>query len=116
MFEVQPYVVAALVHETETAVTARREIEKKESEERRSIEGSDAIPGSVVCHNNFLQGWLLHRSSGKLGTWTRRYFRLQDGVLKSVGEGESISIPLVTARVKPCVGEQDRRRCFSVVG
>ena len=116
VLEVQPHVVAALVHETEDAVNARRDQERREAEQRRAIESSDNFPGGVVCHNQFLQGWLWHRSSGKLGTWSKRFFRVKDGVLRAVGEGETTAIPLVTARVKPCVGEVDRRRCFLIVG
>lgn len=116
MLEVQPHVVTSLVHETDTAVALRREQEGREGGERRALESSDAWPGAAVCHSSFLQGWLWHRSGGKLGAWSRRFLRVKDGVLRTVGEGESTAMALVTARVKPCVGEADRRRCFSVVG
>jgi hypothetical protein len=115
MVDVQPHMVSALVHEEETT-SVRREQERREGEERCALEGSDNFAGFAVCHNNFLQGWLWHRSSGKLGTWIKRFFRVKDGMMRSFGEGENVAIALVTARVRPIVGEVDRRRCFSVMG
>ncbi len=89
---------------------------REEAAQRQALEGGDSFCGGAVCHGNFLQGWLWQRSPGKLGMWTRRCFRVADGMLRAVGDGDGgAAVPLVTARVKVC-SEPDRRNCFSVVG
>ncbi len=111
---VQQHALAAMLKlEEETAQQAA--LQRQEQELRKSLDGSDSYCGAPVCRGSSLQGWLWHRSAGKLGTWSRRFFRVKDGVLRAVGENETIAVQLVTARVKACT-EPDRRRCFVVVG
>ena len=87
-----------------------------EAAQRQALESSDSFCGAAAVCGGQLQGWLWQRAPGKLGGWTRRFFRVADGQLRAAGEGEGgAAVPLVTARVRACA-EPDRRHCFSVVG
>lgn len=94
-----------------------RQIQALQAKERAEIEAADVMVGAIVCHGHHVQGTLWQRSPGKLGAWNRKFFRVHDGYLQSLGEGGAVvsSLPLVTAGVKRCV-DADRRNCFLVMG